>query len=83
MQTHRRAHSRSLHATQPATNVTNKLVALIFLVAIGGLYGCNTFEGAGKNIQSGGTAMSDTARDAKKEMRSGTEAKIDPQPLEQ
>lgn len=45
-----------------------KLIALILLVAIGGLSGCNTIEGAGKDIQSGGHAVSDTARDVKKEM---------------
>ena len=44
------------------------LIALILLVAIGGLSGCNTIEGAGKDIQSGGDAVSDTARDVKKEM---------------
>ena len=46
----------------------NKLVALMLLVAIGGLSACNTIEGAGKDIQSGGEAVSDTARDVKKEM---------------
>lgn len=45
-----------------------QLIALILLVAIGGLAGCNTIEGAGKDIQSGGDAVSDTARDVKKEM---------------
>ncbi len=45
-----------------------KLVALILLVAIGGLAGCNTIEGAGKDMQSGGEAVSDAARDVKKEM---------------
>ncbi|WP_439849183.1 entericidin A/B family lipoprotein [Thioalkalicoccus limnaeus] len=48
--------------------VMNKLIALIFLIAIGGLSGCNTIEGAGKDIQSGGSAVSETARDVKKEM---------------
>jgi entericidin B len=46
----------------------NKLLALILLVAICGLSACNTIEGAGKDIQSGGDAMSDAARDVKKEM---------------
>jgi entericidin B len=45
-----------------------KLVALILLIAMGGLSGCNTMEGAGKDIQSGGHAVSETARDVKKEM---------------
>jgi predicted small secreted protein len=48
--------------------VMKNLIALILLVAIGGLSGCNTIEGAGKDIQSGGDAVSDTARDVKKEM---------------
>ncbi|AGA91208.1 putative small secreted protein [Thioflavicoccus mobilis 8321] len=46
----------------------NKVIALIMLVAIGGLSACNTVEGAGKDIQSGGEAVSDTARDVKNEM---------------
>jgi predicted small secreted protein len=45
-----------------------KLVALVLLVAIGGLSACNTIEGAGKDIQSGGDAVSDAARDVKKDM---------------
>jgi entericidin B len=46
----------------------NKVLALILLIAICGLSACNTIEGAGKDIQSGGDAMSDAARDVKKEM---------------
>ena len=46
----------------------NRLVALILLITIGGLSGCSTIEGAGKDIQSGGRAVSDTARDVKKDM---------------
>jgi predicted small secreted protein len=45
-----------------------KLGVLILLVAIGGLSACNTIEGAGKDIQSGGDAVSDAARDVKKDM---------------
>jgi len=48
--------------------MTNKLLALMLLITIGGLFGCNTMEGAGKDIQSGGEAVSDTARDVKSEM---------------
>lgn len=48
--------------------VMKKLIALILLVAIGGLSGCNTIEGAGKDIQSGGKAVSGTARDVKEDM---------------
>ena len=46
----------------------NKLLTLMLLIAIGGLSGCNTIEGAGKDIQRGGDAVSDTARDVKKDM---------------
>lgn len=46
----------------------NKLATVFLLVAIGGLLGCNTIEGTGKDIQRGGDAVSDTARDVKKKM---------------
>lgn len=46
----------------------NKLLALLLVITIGGLFGCNTMEGAGKDIQRGGDAVSDTARDVKKDM---------------
>ncbi|MBP1688889.1 MAG: Entericidin EcnAB [Deltaproteobacteria bacterium] len=45
-----------------------KFIALMLLVSIAGLIGCNTFEGAGKDIQRGGEAVSDTARDVKRDM---------------
>jgi predicted small secreted protein len=38
------------------------------LVVVGGLVGCNTMEGAGKDIQSGGKAVSDTAKEVKSDM---------------
>jgi entericidin B len=39
------------------------------LVAGGlGLAGCNTIEGAGKDIQAAGSAMSGTAKDTEEEM---------------
>jgi entericidin B len=44
------------------------LAAAILLVAIGGALGCNTMEGAGKDIQSGGKAVSDKAKDVKSDM---------------
>ena len=46
----------------------NKILAVILLVAIGGLLGCSTIEGAGKDIQSGGKAVSDKAKDVKSDM---------------
>jgi predicted small secreted protein len=45
-----------------------KLAALLVLVSIAGLIGCNTMEGAGKDIQRGGEAVSDTAQDVKRDM---------------
>jgi len=44
------------------------LVASILLIAICGSLGCNTMEGAGKDIQSGGAAVSGAARDVKNDM---------------
>lgn len=44
------------------------IVALILLLSSFGLTGCNTIEGAGKDIQRGGEAVSDTAKDVKREM---------------
>ncbi len=42
------------------------LFAVLFLAgAFGSLAGCNTVEGAGKDIQQGGKAMSDEAREQK------------------
>ncbi|AFL74488.1 putative small secreted protein [Thiocystis violascens DSM 198] len=46
----------------------NKLLTLMLLIAISGLFGCNTMEGAGKDLQSGGDALSETARDVKKDL---------------
>jgi predicted small secreted protein len=45
-----------------------KLITLLVLVSIAGLVGCNTIEGAGKDIQRGGEAVSDTAKDVKSDM---------------
>ena len=45
-----------------------KLITLLVLVSIAGLIGCNTIEGAGKDIQRGGEADSDTVKDVKQDM---------------
>jgi entericidin B len=45
-----------------------QLIALILLMSIVGLVGCNTMEGAGKDISAGGDAVTDTARDVKRGM---------------
>jgi predicted small secreted protein len=44
------------------------LITLMVLLSITGLIGCNTIEGAGKDIERGGEAVSDTARDVKRDM---------------
>jgi predicted small secreted protein len=45
-----------------------KLFALMLLLSIAGLIGCNTIEGAGKDIERGGEAVSETAKDVKRDM---------------
>lgn len=45
-----------------------KLIALIVLLSIGALTGCNTIEGAGKDIERGGEKVQDTAKDVKQKM---------------
>jgi len=44
------------------------IVTLILLLSSFGLIGCNTIERASKDIQRGGEAVSDTAKDVKREM---------------
>jgi entericidin B len=44
------------------------LVASILSIAICVSLGCNTMEGAGKDIQSGGKAVSHAAKDVKSAM---------------
>lgn len=39
---------------------------LASLLVIGYLAGCNTIEGAGKDLERGGEKLQDTAKDAKK-----------------
>lgn len=41
-----------------------KLMAVLMVVGlVGGLAGCNTVAGAGKDVQRGGQAVEDAARD--------------------
>ena len=42
------------------------LVTLFLAGAFGTLAGCNTIEGAGKDIQQGGQAIKDEAREQKR-----------------
>ena len=45
-----------------------KLAAVLTLLAIGAIYGCNTFEGMGKDIERGGEKVQDTSKDVKQKM---------------
>jgi entericidin B len=45
------------------------LLAVLFLFGVlGALGGCNTVEGAGKDIQAGGKAIKDEAKEQKDKM---------------
>jgi predicted small secreted protein len=45
-----------------------RFIALLVLASIAGLIGCNTIEGASKDIKRGGEAVSETAKDVKRDM---------------
>jgi predicted small secreted protein len=44
------------------------LLAAIAVAALAVLSGCNTIEGAGKDLERGGEKVQDTARDVKRSM---------------
>jgi entericidin B len=44
------------------------LIGLVMLLSIGLLIGCNTIDGAGQDIERGGEAVSDTAKEVQKSM---------------
>lgn len=44
------------------------LAALVLSGVVGAITGCNTVEGIGKDIERGGEATQDTARDVKRKM---------------
>ena len=46
--------------------VASLLAALFIVGAIGTLAGCNTIEGAGKDIQQGGKAIKDEANEQRR-----------------
>ena len=49
--------------------ILNSLLAVAFLAGLfGTLAGCNTIEGAGTDIQQGGKAIKDEAREQKNKM---------------
>ncbi|MFD1007431.1 entericidin A/B family lipoprotein [Oceanisphaera ostreae] len=44
--------------------MVKKIMAILMVVGlVGGMAGCNTFAGAGKDIQRGGEAVEGAARD--------------------
>jgi entericidin B len=45
-----------------------KVIGLAMLLSIGLLIGCNTIHGAGQDIERGGEALSETAKDVQKSM---------------
>jgi predicted small secreted protein len=45
-----------------------KLMAILALLTYGALVGCNTIEGAGKDIERGGEKLQDKAQDTKQRM---------------
>ncbi len=45
-----------------------KLTALLVLMAVGTLAGCNTMEGVGKDLERGGEKVQDSAKDAREKM---------------
>jgi predicted small secreted protein len=45
-----------------------KFIALLLLLVMGVLAGCNTMEGMGKDIQRGGEKLQGTAQDTKEKM---------------
>ena len=44
------------------------LLAMLIVTAAALLAGCNTIEGGGRDIERGGEAVQDTARDVKRNM---------------
>ena len=45
-----------------------KLMAIFALLAFGALVGCNTMEGAGRDLERGGEKLQDKAQDTKQKM---------------
>ncbi len=50
------------------TLIASVLATLTMVTAIGTLSGCNTIEGAGKDIEQGGKAIRDEAKEIKSRM---------------
>lgn len=56
-----------LKRTKHMTNKIAKMIVIagVALAAVPALSACNTIEGAGKDVQAGGEAVSDAAKEAK------------------
>jgi len=46
----------------------SKIVALLMLLSFAVITGCNTIEGAGKDLERGGEKVKNTAKDTKEKM---------------
>jgi predicted small secreted protein len=45
-----------------------RLTALLMIISLGLLTGCNTIEGAGRDVERGGEKVQDAAKDVKRNM---------------
>jgi entericidin B len=59
--------SHTADAWQVPSETLMKIV-FAFLVALAALAGCNTVEGMGRDLSAAGSAMSDSADDAKRRL---------------
>ena len=44
------------------------IIALLTVMLVGGISGCNTTEGVGKDVEAAGEEIQETARDVKDEI---------------
>jgi entericidin B len=58
----------SKHLTRIYIMIQKLLATLLFLGTLATTAGCNTVEGIGKDIERGGEATQDTARDIRRKM---------------
>jgi entericidin B len=57
----------SNHIIEGVTDM-KKLVAILMMLAFGGLAGCNTMQGLGKDVERGGEKMQNQSKDTQKNM---------------
>ncbi len=63
----RRNYDAFTHSSLKGTTM-KLLITLLAAALFGTLAGCNTIEGAGKDLERGGEKVQDTARDVKRSM---------------